>query len=121
MNKFFEFSNNQLKLLTILTGIILLLAVGEYVQLFASPSDSFKEFNVYIGEDEQKITGTFQLDPNTAPVDSLELLPGVGRVIADRIIEYRKDHTFKTLIDITDVKGIGPKLYEKIKPYLKIE
>lgn len=121
MNRYFEFSKNQLTLLAILTVIILLLAVGEYVLKFASPNKNNATFQVYIGEEEQKITGTFQLDPNFAPVDSLELLPGVGKVIADRIVEYRKNHSFVAPIDITEVKGIGPKLYERLKPYLKID
>lgn len=121
MNRYFEFSKNQLTLLAFLTVIILLLAVGEYVMKFASPNKNSTSFQVYIGEEEQKITGTFQLDPNSAPVDSLELLPGIGKVIADRIIEYRKNNRFASAVDITEVKGIGPKLYERLKPYLKID
>jgi competence protein ComEA len=74
---------------------------------------------VFLGE-EEKFTGIFLLDPNTSPADSLELLPGIGRTLADRIIEYRQIKRFDEEIDITEVKGIGPKLYERIKPYLRI-
>ena len=69
---------------------------------------------------DQQYTGVFLLDPNTAPVDSLELLPGIGRVLADRIVEYRQHHQFAREVDLTEVKGIGPKMFERLRPYLRI-
>lgn len=83
------------------------------------PADA-PPFEVIVGEDRQVFTGVFVIDPNTAPADSLELLPGIGTVLADRIVAYRQHHRFEREVDITDVKGIGPKLYERIKPYLKV-
>jgi len=76
---------------------------------------------VFLGDPDTKLTGAFVLDPNTAPVDSLELLPGIGKVLADRIVEYRRQQPFEREIDITDVHGIGPKLFERIEPYLCIK
>jgi DNA uptake protein ComE-like DNA-binding protein len=72
------------------------------------------------GDKNSEYTGVFLLDPNTAPVDSLELLPGIGRVLADRIVEYRQTHRFEHPVDLTEVKGIKPKLFEALKPYLRI-
>jgi len=72
------------------------------------------------GDADQQFIGVFVVDPNSSPVDSLELLPGIGPVLADRIVSYRQNQPFETEIDITEVKGIGPKLYERIKPYLKV-
>ena len=69
---------------------------------------------------ESGYSGVFMLDPNTAPVDSLELLPGIGPVLADRIVAYRQETLFVEPIDITNVTGIGPRLYEKLKPFLKV-
>jgi len=121
MNKFFDFSPKQLQVLGIISSLLLLIAIFEFIQAYAIPSKPSPKFQVFVGEQEQKIVGTFQLDPNLAPVDSLELLPGVGKIIADRIDDYRQTNRFNNVIDITNVKGIGPKLYERLKPYLKVD
>ncbi|MCH7690592.1 MAG: helix-hairpin-helix domain-containing protein [candidate division Zixibacteria bacterium] len=120
MNQFFDFSSRQLKFLAILSGSILIMAGYLFVKSFSVPTSASPGFNVYIGEPERALTGIFVLDPNTAPADSLELLPGVGKVLADRIIEYRQHHRFEKEVDITEVSGIGAKKFEKLKPYLKI-
>jgi competence protein ComEA len=65
--------------------------------------------------------GSFLLDPNTAPVDSLELLAGIGPVLAHRIVEYRRQHRFEEVEDLTDVPGIGEKTLLSIRHFLKVE
>ncbi len=61
------------------------------------------------------------LSLNTATVSQLDLLPGVGPKMAQRILAYRKEHgAFATVDDLQNVKGIGPKNFAKIKPFLKI-
>lgn len=120
MNKYFDFSPKQLKFLIFLLVSVLLLGSVQFVKQFATPSKDSPKFEVHIGGNEKKLTGVFILDPNLSPADSLELLPGIGKVLADRIVAYRQHAIFQKEIDITDVKGIGPKLYEKIKPYLRI-
>jgi len=90
------------------------------IRSYASPADHSPPLPVFLSDADQQFTGLFQLDPNTAPADSLELLPGIGKVLADRIVLYRQHHRFKREIDITDVKGIGPKMYERLQPYLKV-
>lgn len=120
MNQYFDFTSRQLKCLSVLCALAVVTATYLFIRSLATPSAEVPPFSVFIGENEQKFTGIFVLDPNTAPADSLELLPGIGRVLADRIVEYRGHYRFKREIDITEVKGIGPKLYEQIKPYLKV-
>jgi competence protein ComEA len=45
---------------------------------------------------------------NKAGVDELQALPGVGPVLADRIVTYRDEHgPFKSIEDLLDVPGIG--------------
>ena len=52
---------------------------------------------------------------NTATEQELQTLPGIGPAMASRIIEYRKTKSFTSLEEIKEVKGIGDKMYEKIK------
>ncbi|MBR0461387.1 MAG: ComEA family DNA-binding protein [Erysipelotrichaceae bacterium] len=53
---------------------------------------------------------------NTAAADALIDLPGIGPVLAERIIEYRcKYGLFEYIEEIKNVSGIGDKKYEKIR------
>ncbi len=59
---------------------------------------------------------------NSAPADSLELLPGIGPMYASRIIDYRDTHgAFTGLDELTCIRGIGPKTVEKIEKYITLE
>ena len=59
---------------------------------------------------------------NTADKDTLCLIPGIGSVLSERIIEYRqKNGYFKDISDINRVNGIGKKKYEEIKEYIITE
>ncbi len=120
MNRFFDFTTRQIKFLIVLATVAAVSSLYLFIKAYAFPTESSPVLEVYIGEEESEVTGIFTLDPNSAPADSLELLPGIGKVLADRIIDYRQHNRFETEIDITDVKGIGPKMYEKLKPYLKV-
>lgn len=57
---------------------------------------------------------------NTANLDQLMTLPGIGEVKAKAIIEYREKNIFKTIEDIKNVSGIGDSAYEKIKDYITV-
>jgi DNA uptake protein ComE-like DNA-binding protein len=120
MNRWFGFSRRQLLCILVLC----ITAGGMNLYLFVSSradtAPVSPRLELVLGQDDKLFTGVFVVDPNTSPADSLELLPGIGRTLADRIVEYRKKKMFKREVDITDVNGIGPKLYERIKPYLRI-
>jgi len=120
MNRFFDFSDRQLRFLMGLCSTAVLLALYLFIRSYATPAPDALSLPVILGDQETQYTGLFILDPNTAPADSLELLPGIGPVLADRIVEYRLHSRFSSEIDITEVKGIGPRVFERIRPYLKV-
>ena len=58
---------------------------------------------------------------NTADADELDTLPGVGEVIAQRIIEEREQNgPFYYPEDLMNVKGIGEKTLEKLLPHIRL-
>ncbi len=61
------------------------------------------------------------LNLNTATKDELIALSGIGPAKAQAIIDYRTQHGgFKSVDELKDVKGIGAKRFEKLKPELTI-
>jgi len=62
-----------------------------------------------------------RIDLNTATRAELEALPGVGPELATRIMEFREQRgPFKNVEQLDNVKGIGPKLMERIRPMVKV-
>ena len=62
-----------------------------------------------------------KIDINNADEKMLTNLPGVGPTTASRIHEYRKvNGPFKSVDDLLKVKGIGPKVLDKIRPFVTI-
>ncbi len=58
---------------------------------------------------------------NKANLDDFKTLPGIGPVKAERIVQYRKTKGYFTSInELKNVKGIGEKTIEQLKPFLKI-
>lgn len=62
-----------------------------------------------------------EVNINTASAAELELLPGIGPSIAQRIVDYRAEHPFKQRNNIMRVRGIGQKTFAKIKDFLVVE
>ena len=61
------------------------------------------------------------LNLNSASVAQLETLPGIGRAVAERIVEYRqKNGGFKKAEDLMNVRGIGEKSFLKLKPLVTV-
>ena len=61
------------------------------------------------------------VDINTATLEELDAIPGIGMTKAQSIITYRVSHgSFTSLEDLLNVPGIGPSLLEQITPYITL-
>lgn len=66
-------------------------------------------------------TASFPLDINTADADQLQSLPGIGPVLAKRIVAYREENgPFAQIQDLMYVEGIGQTRMEQILDYITI-
>jgi competence protein ComEA len=59
---------------------------------------------------------------NTATLDELDSLPGIGPVIGERIIAYREEHgPFVTIDGLIEVEGISANLLERLRPRITVD
>ena len=70
----------------------------------------------YLNQDIGKI------NLNQAGQGVLVDVPGIGKVLAGRIIEYRRQHSkFKDIAELRKIKGIGKSKYESIRDYFILD
>ena len=62
-----------------------------------------------------------KIDINRAEPWLLEALPGIGEVLAQRIVDYRSQNgPFRTIEDLLKISGIGEGTFDKIKDYITV-
>jgi len=84
------------------------------------PDADLSHIEIYVpqeGEDQS----TQKIDVNRAEPWLLEALPGIGEILAQRIVDYRSEHgPFKRIEDLLKVSGIGSAIFEQIKDYITV-
>ena len=80
------------------------------------PSDDSFEAFFHPDSASRSTTVSTKLDINLASLEALQNIPGVGNVLAKRIVDSRP---YKSADDLRHVKGIGAKKYEKLRPYFE--
>jgi len=77
------------------------------------------EAEAVLGQSKENVGGLINL--NTASLEELDKLPGIGPALAGRIIDYRsKNNGFVSVEEIKLVSGIGDKVYENIKDLIGV-
>ena len=62
------------------------------------------------------------VDINRDSTEDLQRVPGIGPVLAERVIRYRQENgNFSSIRDIQNVKGIGVKRFARLEPYIRID
>lgn len=75
----------------------------------------------YIIQSKTTVNETAKININQADLESLMSLPGIGKVTAQKIIDYRvKEGPFMRIEDIQMVSGIGVQTFEQIKTFITI-
>lgn len=91
----------------------------------ATPGTAASEEEKLIEEDPsgpQEVLVEKSVNINTATLEELDRLPGVGPAIAQRIIDYRERNSgFYDIEELMDVSGIGEKTFAKLEPYITVE
>jgi len=84
------------------------------------PDADLSHIELYIPR-EGKAELPQKIDINRAEPWLLEALPGIGEVLAQRIVDYRSENgPFKRIEDLLKVSGIGEATFEKIKDYITV-
>lgn len=64
---------------------------------------------------------TYPININTATLEQLDMLPGIGPVLAQRILDYRAEiGQFTSVDELLDVSGIGEKTLAKMLEYITV-
>lgn len=87
-----------------------------------SETASFPEITSSDGGGEQEVLVEKSVDINRADQDELDKLPGIGPVLAERIIQYREENGgFFDIEELKSIEGIGDKTFEKIQDFVIVK
>lgn len=89
---------------------------GQMIQVFARGDNSANDRGTETEADDGKV------NLNTADVQSLMEIPGIGEAKANSIIAYREEHgSFKAVEDVMNIAGIKEGLFSKMKDYITVK
>jgi competence protein ComEA len=61
------------------------------------------------------------VDLNAATQSQLDALPGIGPVLAGRILQFRQEHgRFTSVDELGEVSGIGEAVLERLRPQVRV-
>lgn len=79
-----------------------------------------KKEQLFPKKERKEVPAGVLININTASRVQLMKLPGIGEKTAQKIIDYRAENPFQSIDDIMNVKGIGPKKFEKMRASIRV-
>lgn len=108
-----------------ITAVFICILIGIFVGRYTSENyilleaPDAKDTNTTTAAVTEQSKGAVNI--NTADVSQLQLLPGIGSVLAQRIVDYRTEHgQFSSVLDLCQVEGIGLKKLDDIMAYITV-
>jgi competence protein ComEA len=84
------------------------------------PDADLSHIEIYVPREGEEQSPQ-KIDINRAESWLLDALPGIGEVLAQRIVDYRNENgSFTTIEDLLNVNGIGEAMFAKIKDYITV-
>ena len=84
-------------------------------------SSSSSDTNYYLSKPSLTAASGNKIRLNSANAEQLQQLSGIGEKKAEAILQYRQQHgKFKSIDELQNIKGIGPKLLQKNKDRLTL-
>ncbi len=123
------FTKKEKNIILVVALILLLGAVGFVVRKVIKKQRALRSSDIsmkdtFQREDESREESKIPTEPvniNTAGLMEIEALPFLGMERSKDIIEYRdKNGPFKSLDELTNISGIGPKTLDKLKPLITL-
>lgn len=107
---------------TLPDGLCALTAHTPTTRETAAQEESAQESSAQTPSSQGAADIQFPLDLNTATAEELTALPGIGEVLAGRIVAYREANgAFTSVEELLQVDGIGEKRFEAIRDYITLE
>ncbi len=116
----------SLRLLLSLTAIFAVFIIGLFVgrnMQNTQPRVSKYDANKYTSDTSTtaSVTEIGKINLNTANAQDLTMLPGIGEVLAQRILDYRDENgPFQSIEELDNVYGIGAAILDKISNYITV-
>lgn len=82
-----------------------------------------KDKGVYVSQisGKRRLALGIPIGINSASIEDLKALPGIGTELARRIVEYRNSNNgFRNIEELSMIKGIGKKRLEQIRPFIDL-
>ncbi len=104
--------------LAILIVLFSALFAGTY---YFSKSKAYEEFRIRPLDKYASVKKFYKININLANVREFDNLPGIGPALAERIVTNRERFgSFRSVDDLSRVKGIGDKKMERIRGFVKV-
>lgn len=124
-DKMYEATLEQKRIVILILGLLVFGLGLNWIKKNSSPclsqvSNIQEEQNLPIRHPEKIYQRKKIVSINKASELDLKTIPGIGPVLAGRIVEHRQQYgDFQNIEELTQVKGIGPKKLQKISTYIK--